>query len=64
LNRYGGVKNDSFVCKSLPSSKDIELTVLKARKDAEEKLNALGIRVDGGTHLDLTADWHGNQMLY
>jgi hypothetical protein len=48
LNRYGGVKNDSFVCKSLLSSKDIELTVLKARKDAEEKLNALGIRVDGG----------------
>ncbi|KAK4006142.1 hypothetical protein OUZ56_011297 [Daphnia magna] len=48
LNRYGGVTDDSFVCKSLPSSKDIEETVLEALKDAEEKLNALGIRVDGG----------------
>lgn len=48
MNGYGGVKNDSFVCKSLLLSKDIELTVLKARKDAEEKLNALGIHVDGG----------------
>lgn len=48
LNRYGGIRDDSFVCRSLPSSKDIEETVLQARKDAEKKLNALGIRVDGG----------------
>ena len=47
-SRHGGISGNYFVCSSFPSMEEIEATVLRAQKDAEDKLKSLGVEVDGG----------------